>query len=1431
MVLSSARVALEGKTAFAHEKEAIEFAKQELPNVDPYQVWALAELLDPSTGRIFEIDLIVLGYRALYLVEIKSHPGRISGDAVDWTWEPPDGGRRYLEPPYALTNRKARVLKSRLQQKMQGARVPWVQPLVFLSSPDLDLRVTEEGRVGVVTRGELRKALTHHEFPSAQQPPSASINTPTMREVVKAMRELGLRPRKGMSHVGPYALGEVLEDGTGYQDREAVHRDNARMRARARTYLVVDGTTIERRQTLARAARREANLLYDVREHPSVLHLQTFVEDAPVGPTLLLEDFAGGMPLPAFLRANPELSFKDKVEIIEQVGRTLAFCHRRNVLHSALSPHCILVRRRSDEEPIETRLYDFQLGASDEIEGTRHWSALASAPWALYQAPELREDVSSRTPVADMFSLGAVAFYLLAGRAPAESLTELTQLLLADGKLDIRAVERLPKNLAELIDLATDVSPAHRYDDVGTWVEDFALAAQAPNAPPTAAATDPLTANKDDILGDFLVKSVLGQGATARVLQVESSLDTRTYALKISLGPEHDERIRAEGKLLARLDHPRIVKTLGEHVFAGRFALQLALAGDETLQRHLQLFGTVSLEFGSRYGEDLLSALEHLQDKGVVHRDIKPANLGVGSAQKTQHHLTLFDFSLVDTPITTLDVGTSTYRDPFLLVRGSWDPSADRWSAAVTLHEMLTGARPSYEGTALSASAKLRLTPERFDASVRDQLVAFFTRALDREVERRFASAGEMRSAWSQSFEAPRSAKKSDRPIVASGSESLTEFDAAKVSLDAAIESLPLSANAKNALDRAALRAVRDLLGLPENRLSAIRGVGREVAREVLDLRDAIRAAQSSSVEAPALYAPDYRGPDTPLSALALPRELLVALEEAGLVTLGTLAKSSAPQVDALVARARVAKKLLRDALTAAQKTALANDRADTVEAWLTQLLHGSAAKVKHVKALLGLAAPFEGQINVTARKVAQQAGMTDANIYIALGALRTHWSEHPSYPELEALVATVLETSGSAMSLESAAEGLLTRLPSQRTAGEPLRVAGAAALVRIVTEVEKESPGGIRLIRLRGEEPWVVASQDHAEALRRLADTADALARREPIAGSSEARRVIEVAAAGTPFATLAPERLLELACRASEHAACSARLEVYPRGLSAAVALELSAQLLTSNLKPEDVIRRVSQRYPLAAALPPRPELDALLTPLRLLFDANTGVYGREGESLGTSLGTLFTPKRTRVSSVLSPHANRQDARAEAAEDFRLALKASIEARSFRVLGVNADRTEDAARALVARFGLVRVSLDRILAAAVRAIEAKHGIDPAAVYAFDRSGEFGPGWNGLCDLMRDAAEHALATLLPIRKPLLLTEPGLIARFRLDNLVRGLLDAAAAPDNEAIILLVPASDAAGVPLVNGTYALRGVLPNQARRLPSAFLDLDSQAA
>ena len=75
MTLGTSRIVVQGETPHAHEREAIDFVINTLPNADPFHVWALLELLDPSSGRLYEIDLIVLGYSALYLVEVKSGPG------------------------------------------------------------------------------------------------------------------------------------------------------------------------------------------------------------------------------------------------------------------------------------------------------------------------------------------------------------------------------------------------------------------------------------------------------------------------------------------------------------------------------------------------------------------------------------------------------------------------------------------------------------------------------------------------------------------------------------------------------------------------------------------------------------------------------------------------------------------------------------------------------------------------------------------------------------------------------------------------------------------------------------------------------------------------------------------------------------------------------------------------------------------------------------------------------------------------------------------------------------------------------------------------------------------------------------------------------------------------------------------------------------
>ena len=80
MTLGDDRFQLLGTTEYTHEEEAIDFLRQGFPIAHPFHARALADLLDPGTGRIYEIDALVIGYASVFLVEIKSHPGRIAGD-------------------------------------------------------------------------------------------------------------------------------------------------------------------------------------------------------------------------------------------------------------------------------------------------------------------------------------------------------------------------------------------------------------------------------------------------------------------------------------------------------------------------------------------------------------------------------------------------------------------------------------------------------------------------------------------------------------------------------------------------------------------------------------------------------------------------------------------------------------------------------------------------------------------------------------------------------------------------------------------------------------------------------------------------------------------------------------------------------------------------------------------------------------------------------------------------------------------------------------------------------------------------------------------------------------------------------------------------------------------------------------------------------
>src|SRR6201998_1093053 len=112
MTLSRAR--------FPWEQESLDFIFERFPAQDNYRAWANFEFI-ADDGSINEVDLLVFTPQGFFLVEIKSRPGRLYGDAGTWTWEN-EGKLSTTDNPIFSANTKAKKLRSLLQRQKASSR-------------------------------------------------------------------------------------------------------------------------------------------------------------------------------------------------------------------------------------------------------------------------------------------------------------------------------------------------------------------------------------------------------------------------------------------------------------------------------------------------------------------------------------------------------------------------------------------------------------------------------------------------------------------------------------------------------------------------------------------------------------------------------------------------------------------------------------------------------------------------------------------------------------------------------------------------------------------------------------------------------------------------------------------------------------------------------------------------------------------------------------------------------------------------------------------------------------------------------------------------------------------------------------------------------------------------------------------------------------
>ena len=760
-------------------------------------------------------------------------------------------------------------------------------------------------------------------------------------------------------------------------------------------------------------------------------------------------------------------------------------------------------------------------------------------------------------------------------------------------------------------------------------------------------------------------------------------------------------------------------------------------------------------------------------------------------------------------------------------MRGAWDFSADRWSAAVTLHEMLTGVRPSFEpeGTsAIDPESKLALAAERFDASVRDQLVAFFQRALARESSARFESSQAMRQAWNRAFELRASGSEQvpvGVPVPVADRAQWTEAELKAIGFNAPIATLPLSSRALNALDRAGLTIAGDMLDLPDNRLSAVRGVGTKVAEQILSFRDHWRLmAQAQQVEQDH-FLPAFAGPDVPIAALGLSSGIRRIFLDAGLHSLAAIASAPLRQVEFLAQRAKQSLPELRKLLERDQRRAAETEHPATIAGWVESLLPKQKTKRHNLEVLFGLVDPLLGNFEAPMATAAEALGLkTRGGLSVAVTTTVPDWTQHPAIGELQILLHSLVDKTNPAMRVRELALALLGRFNESDTS--PLKLAQAAALARIVTSVEREQPDGLHWVRVN-DCPWVVISSDCGPVLRELGHVADELAKREILASPGEVTRLLRAEIGENhPFASVSDEQLATWAAQASQIAARSSRLEIYPRGLSAGRALELTSPVLTGELKVDRILTLVSSRYPEAEALPLRPELDSLLARFGLKWHPSNETYAR----LGESGYTLHTGSQTRLpTSFGTLPSSQREINPEVVEmrDFEDKMRSAIQEHRLRVLCVTKSFAVRTALSLRDVFDLTLIHLDKLLTQQLSDYMKRKQIAEDNIYDTDRVGELSEDWPLLRDVMVAVADEVASALLPVTQPTLLVQPGLLARFRLNRFIQRMVESAPS-QTAACFLLVPGSEQIGVPVINGQLPLAELSPADAILVPNIWI-------